>query len=168
MGLVPYELEALQTDLQGFIINMRTFNNQYASLFNTLFVTGLRIGEITKQDRFIIKESPYFEIVTEKGSNNRIISSLELDSYFQYDYNLGRYPYTNTSSSVASYFMRRYMTKKTVYVGDKITTTHLFRHCLIKFLYSINWEVSQIAEFMGEKDNKNIIMYIDSQIFYVD
>lgn len=164
--LLPYDLESLQTDLQAFIIKIRTFNKRYASIFDLQFKTGLRIGECVQFNRFIFLDSPNFEIVTEKGSNNRIFTYTDFDSYFQDMYLLGQYPFPYCSESVASYFFRHYFKYSQVFVGDKGITTHLFRHCLIKFWHELGFDNAYIAENLGERDVKNIQLYIDSQLFY--
>ena len=164
--LEPYSLEALQTDLQGFIFNIRTFNKRYASIFDMQFKTGLRIGECVQSNRFIFLDSPNFEIITEKGSNNRIFTYTDFDPYFQDMYNSEQYPFPYCSESVASYFFRHYFKYSQVFVGDKGITTHLFRHCLVKFWHKLGFDNTYIAEQLGEKDIKNIQIYIDSQIYY--
>lgn len=164
--LLPYELESLQSDLQAFIIKIRTFNKRYASIFDLQFKTGLRIGECVQQNRFIFLDSPNFEIVTEKGSNNRIFTYTDFDSYFQDMYLLEEYPFHYCSESVASYFFRHYYKYSQVFVSDKGITTHLFRHCLVKFWHELGFDNAYIAENLGERDVKNIQLYIDSQLFY--
>ena len=164
--LLPYSLESLQTDLQAFIIRMRTFNKRYASIYDMQFKTGLRIGECVQANRFIFLDSPKFKIIAEKGSNDRIFNYTEFDHYFQDMYLLGQYPFPYCSESVASYFFRHYYKYSQVFVGDKGITTHLFRHCIIKFWHQFGFDNMYIAENIGEKDVKNIQLYIDSKLFY--
>ena len=164
--LLPYDLESLQTDLQAFIIKIRTFNKRYASIFDMQFKTGLRIGECVHPSRFIFLDSPLFKIITEKGSNDRIFNYTDFDSYFQDMYLLEEYPFPYCTESVASYFFRHYYKYSQVIVGDKGITTHLFRHCLIKFWHELGFDNAYIAENLGERDVKNIQLYIDSQLFY--
>lgn len=164
--LLPYDLESLQTDLQAFIINMRVFNKRYASLFNLQFTTGLRIGECVNENRFIFQSAPYFKIITEKGSNDRIINALDQDLYFIDMYNMNLFPFPHCSESTASYFFRRYYKYSQCFVGDKGITTHLFRHCIVKFWHELGFSDEYIAEQIGEKDVKNIKLYIESQLFY--
>ena len=164
--LLPYSLESLQTDLQAFIIRMRTFNKRYASIYDMQFKTGLRIGECVQANRFIFLDSPKFKIIAEKGSNVRIFDYTEFDPYFQDMYLKGQYPFPYCSESVASYFFRHYYKYSQVFVGDKGITTHLFRHCIIKFWHQFGFDNMYIAENIGEKDVKNIQLYIDSKLFY--
>lgn len=164
--LIPYNLESLQTDLQAFIIDMRVFNKRYASLFHLQFTTGLRIGECVDSSRFIFQKSPYFKIITEKGSNDRLINSLDQDLYFIDMYNMNMFPFPHCSESTSSYLFRRYFKYSQCFVGGKGITTHLFRHCIIKFWYELGFTEEYIAEQIGEKDVKNIKLYIDSQLFY--
>lgn len=164
--LEPYTLEALQADLQGFVINIRTFNKRYASVFDLQFKTGLRIGECVQPNRFVFLDSPNFKIITEKGSNDRIFDKNEFDPYFQDMYNSVQYPFPYCSESVASYFFRNYYKYSQVFVGDKGITTHLFRHCLVKFWHELGFDNAYIAENLGEKNVKNIQLYIDSKLFY--
>lgn len=164
--LLPYELESLQTDLQAFIIKIRTFNKRYASVFDLQFKTGLRIGECVQANRFVFLDTPNFKIITEKGSNDRIFNNTDFDDYFQDMYNLTEYPFPYCSVSVASYFFRNYYKYSQVFVGDKGITTHLFRHCLVKFWHELAFDDAYIAEQLGEVDVKNVKLYIDSQLFY--
>lgn len=164
--LEPYSLEALQEDLQGFIFNIRAFNKRYASIFDMQFKTGLRIGECVQPNRFVFLDSPQFEIVTEKGSNNRIFNYTEFDDYFQDMYKLEQYPFPYCSESVASYFFRNYYKYSQVFVGDKGITTHLFRHCLVKFWHELGFDDEYIAAQIGEREVKNVKLYINSQLYY--
>lgn len=164
--LLPYSLEALQTDLQGFIFNIRVFNKRYASIFDMQFKTGLRIGECVQPSRFVFLDDPNFKIITEKGSIDRIFDYTEFDNYFQDMYLLEQYPFPYCSESVASYFFRHYFKYSQVFVGDKGITTHLFRHCIVKFWHELGFDDAYIAEQLGEVDVKNIKLYIDSQLYY--
>lgn len=164
--LLPYSLESLQADLQAFVIDIRRFNKRYASLFNLQFTTGLRIGECVDQNRFIFQTAPYFKIITEKGSNDRTLNTLDQDLYFIDMYNINMFPFPHCSESTASYFFRRYYKYSQCFVGNKGITTHLFRHCIIKFWHELGFSDEYIAEQIGEKDVKNIKLYIDSQLYY--
>ena len=164
--LEPYSLEALQEDLQGFIFKIRAFNKRYASIFDMQFKTGLRIGECVQHNRFVFLDSQQFKIITEKGSNDRIFNYTDFDDYFKDMYLSVQYPFPFCSVSVASYFFRHYYKYSQVYVGDKGITTHLFRHCLVKFWHELGFDDLYIAEQLGEKDVKNIKLYIDSQLYY--
>ena len=164
--LQPYSLEDLQNDLQVFVINMRYFNKRYASIFDMQFKTGLRIGECVQPSRFVFLDLPHFKIITEKGSNDRIFNYTDFDAYFQDMYLLDQYPFPYCSESVASYFFRHYYKYSQVYVGDKGITTHLFRHCIVKFWHELGFDDAYIAEQLGEKDVKNIKLYINSKLYY--
>ena len=117
--LLQYQLESLRDDLQAFILNIRAFNKRYASIFDLQFKTGLRIGECVQPDRFIFLDSPQFQIITEKGSNNRIFNYKDFDDYFQDMYLSNQYPFKYCSESVASYFFRHYYKYSQVFVGNK-------------------------------------------------
>lgn len=164
--LEPYSLEALQEDLQGFIFNIRAFNKRYASIFDMQFKTGLRIGECVQPNRFVFLDSPNFKIITEKGSNDRIFDYTEFDDYFRDMYVLEQYPFPYCSESVASYFFRQYYKYSQVFVGDKGITTHLFRHCLVKFWHELGFDDEYIAAQIGEREVKNVKLYINSQLYY--
>ena len=164
--LQPYNLEDLQNDLQVFILNIRAFNKRYASIFDLQFKTGLRIGECVQPNRFVFMDPPHFKIITEKGSNERVFDSSVGDVFFQDMYNVGIFPFHYTSSSTATYFFKHYYKYSQVFVESKGITTHLFRHCLVKFWHELGFDNQYIAEQLGEKDVKNIQLYIDSQLFY--
>ena len=164
--LLPYNLQDLQNDLQVFVINMRSFNKRYASIFDMQFKTGLRIGECVQHNRFVFLDSPHFKIITEKGSNDRIFNYKDFDAYFQDMYLLEQYPFPYCSESVASYFFRHYYKYSQVYVENKGITTHLFRHCIVKFWHELGFDNEYIAEQLGEKDVKNIKLYINSKLYY--
>lgn len=164
--LLQYELESLQEDLQAFIVNIRVFNKRYASIFDMQFKTGLRIGECVQPNRFVILDSPQFKIITEKGSVDRIFNYKDFDDYFKDMYLSNQYPFPYCSVSVASYFFRRYYKYSQVFVGDKGITTHLFRHCIVKFWHELGFDDEYIAEQIGEKEVKNVKLYINSKLYY--
>ena len=159
-------LKQINENIDTFIKDIDTFNLKYSALFDTLNKFGFRVGEITSSDRWILTAFPTIEIVTEKGSNNRFIDVADFNFWVQKAVTRGLFPFPYTSNSVASYFVTKYFPISPLYVKTKIITTHIFRHALIKNMSVDGYTVEQISAFIGEKNDKNTLGYINSVIMH--
>ena len=164
--MYPYNLQSLQTDLQGFLNTIERISATYHLAFRVQYVTGCRFNELRQISRFSIIDSTDFSLQPQKGNNLRtlpisiippeFISMIQAqDDYFQ-----------GLTQSTASYYFRTFYFGKRIFHNNKQLTTNLFRHHFCKSLYNSGYTVSQIAYNLGERDQKNAENYIFSDLVY--
>ena len=164
--MIPYNFQALQSDLQGFLYSIERISATYHLAFRVQYVTGCRFNELRQISRFSIVDSTQYNLQPQKGNNVRIlplnllppefISMIQAqDAYFE-----------GLTQSTASYYFRTFYFNKRIFHDNKQLTTNLFRHHFCKSLYNSGYTVSQIAYNLGERDQKNAENYIFSDLYY--
>ncbi len=160
-----YDLEKFDVDMFEFSNKYLTYNDIYWSLFVDLFNTGLRSCEILDKNRFTLLESGEYLIETAKGSNNRHLSTLYFSDLFNNAFSNGGFLYSGITYQRLDHIFKISWGSPNVFQHKKRLSTHLFRHMLCKSMYNDGFEVQEIADFMGEVNNKNILGYINSTIY---
>jgi len=161
-----YDLERFDLDMLEFSNKYLTHNIIFHSIFVDLFNTGLRSCEILDKNRFTLNENGEYLINTAKGSNDRVLNSLYFSELFNDAFLSGNFLYENISYQRLDYIFKISWGTPNVYQHKKRLSTHLFRHMLCKSMYNNAIEVQDIADFMGEVNNNNILGYINSVIQY--
>lgn len=134
------------------------------SVFDTLNKTGLRCNEVLEFNRWNILSENLFQVTTEKKSNPRLFAADELNPlYSDLLKNDATVLLIHNYKSIARKF-KLFCPFTRLTVGSKQISTHLFRHNYVKMLYHQGQTIEQIAAKIGEKDPKNILGYINSQI----
>lgn len=134
-------------------------------VFETLYNTGLRINELIDYSRLELIDTNTVLIQTQKFSNPRIIHLSEFNITYIENFvnnNLRNFirSYSYYSSKITAY-NNEY---PNLYVEGKKVTTHIFRHNYVKKLSDSGLSVTEISAIIGERDNKNTLGYIYSQI----
>jgi len=135
------------------------------SLFDTLYKTGLRVGEIIDFSRWAVIDKKYIQVQTLKGSNPRTFKSSELNQIYVdlIRYNtiyLAQFNYKNLSRA-----FNRFAPYSHLLIGNKQVSTHLFRYNKAKQLKAKGYSDIEIQIYLGEKDLKNALVYINSKIY---
>ncbi len=135
------------------------------SLFDSLYKTGLRVGEIIDFSRWSIIDKKYLQVQTLKGSNPRTFKNKELNQIYvdltRYNTTyLAQFNYKNLSRA-----FNRFAPYSQLLIGNKQVSTHLFRHNKAKQLKAKGYSDIEIQTYLGEKDLKNALVYINSKIF---
>ena len=71
--MYPYNFQALQTDLQGFLHSIERISATYYLAFRVQYVTGCRFNELRRISRFSIIDSTQYSLQPQKGNNLRIL-----------------------------------------------------------------------------------------------
>lgn len=164
--MLPYNFQSLQADLQGFLNSIERISATYYLAFRVQHVTGCRFNELRYINRFSIVDSTDFSLQPQKGNNLRTLPISIIPSEFlsmiqsQDDY------FEGLTQSTASYYFRTFYFNKRIFHDNKQLTTNLFRHHYCKFLHNAGYSISQIANNLGERDQKNAENYIFSNLYY--
>lgn len=134
------------------------------AVFDTLNLTGLRCNEALEFERWTILTDNLFQVTTEKKSSPRLFNAEELNPlYSDLLKNDATYLLTHNYKSVARKF-KLFCPYSNLVVGNKQISTHLFRHNYVKKLFNQGQSIQQISDKIGEKEPKNILGYVNSQI----
>ncbi len=137
------------------------------ALFNTLYLTGLRAGEVIDFSRWSVDTAGNFTVLTEKNSNPRTFASDELDPLFA---DIITTQNTHLITFNYKYLQRtfnKFATYSQLFIGNKQVSTHLFRHNKAKRMILEGYTDTQIQSYLGEKDIKNALSYINSEVFTI-
>jgi len=134
-------------------------------LFDTLYNTGLRVNELLEYSRVEIIDTETVQVITQKFSNPRLIEITEINPiYFAH-------LAADTLKSIIrsySYYSNKFVLFNSLFprlaIKDKRITTHLFRHNYVKRLHDDGMSIPEISEIIGEREEKNTMGYIYSQI----
>ncbi|NOZ36007.1 MAG: site-specific integrase [Chlorobi bacterium] len=148
------------------VVNTSELNDIFLhSLFDTLYKTGLRVGEVTDWSQWTIVSKKYLQVQTLKGSNPRTFKNKKLNQIYVdlIRYNttyLAQFNYKNLSRA-----FNRFAPYSQLLIGNKQVSTHLFRHNKAKKLKAKGYTDIEIQTYLGEKDLKNALVYINSKIY---
>jgi site-specific recombinase XerD len=158
----------LNTLSDTILKNASEFGSFFYDVFSLYYKFGFRTNELLSRDRWNVYDNDNFILNTEKGSNPRIIKKSDLNSsFFRFYFNTANHFIFTSPSSINIYF-NRFSNLPQLYVLDKKISVYLFRHNLIKQMFNQGSTVQDIANFMGEVENKNILGYINSAIYFND
>ena len=132
-----------------------------------MYLTGLRANEVLNFELWQVDEHQNLIVQTLKKSNPRTFSINEVSSIFA-----DLLIYDNTRLITFNYkYLQRHFNKfvhyQKLYTGNKKISTHLFRHNKAKQLKQSGFTDIQIQTYLGEKDIKNALTYINSDIYYI-
>ena len=164
--MIPYNFQALQSDLQGFLYSIERISATYHLAFRVQYVTGCRFNELRQISRFSIVDSTQYSLIPQKGNNVRILPLNLLPPEFISMIQAQSTYFEGLTQSTASYYFRTFYFNKRIFHDNKQLTTNLFRHHFCKALYNSGYTVSQIAYNLGERDQKNAENYIFSDLMF--
>jgi site-specific recombinase XerD len=134
-------------------------------IFDTLYRTGLRINELLEYERVSLIDIDTVQVITQKFSNPRIIPLSDFNPIYIAHLASGQLPALIRSYSYYSSKMLIYNSlHPRLYIKNKQVTTHLFRHNYVKRLFDLGQTIEQISETIGEREPKNTLGYVYSQI----
>lgn len=135
------------------------------SLFETLFLTGLRAGEVLDFSRWTVTPEGNLTVQTQKNSSPRIFKPEELSSVFADVILTNNIQLIRFNYKYIQRLFNRFSTYPQIFVGNKQVSTHLFRHNKAKRMLVEGYTDIQIQSYLGEKDLKNALNYINSDVY---
>jgi len=134
-------------------------------IFDTLYRTGLRINELLEYERITLIDIDTVQVITQKFSNPRLIPLSDFNSIFISHLASGS---LHTLIRSYSYYSSKILIYNSLfprlYIKNKQVTTHLFRHNYVKKLFEEGQSIEEISEIIGERESKNTMGYVYSQI----
>lgn len=159
-------INELDTMLNGVIEAANSRSIIFAQFFQNLKNTGLRFSELKHTERWYFDKDLILWVPTLKGGNPRTNMENLITPWLLSHIRTNSNPFLRIDNSTASYWIYSFLPVGNLYHETKVLKTHLFRHLLAKQMHKSGYTYNQIMLFFGEVDLKNILSYIDSEIYY--
>ena len=174
-----YNLNELEQLLIQTLDNSHTFNIYYHALYETLFKTGIRasealnfslweiqIGDLDDPNNINeIRDKALFTLHTLKENSIRVFRYAELSPVYG---DCLLFSYRNplpANYDNAERWLQRMFPVANIYIKTKPAGTHIFRHYKVKKLDDQGYTLTEIANYIGHKDEKNTLVYLTSTIY---
>jgi len=150
---------------KSIIAHSKSYDMYSYIIFDTLYKTGLRINELLDYSRVSIIDINSVLVQTQKFSNPRIIPISDFNSVYIAHLASGSLFNLIRSYSYYSEKMLLYNSQfHKLFINKKRISTHLYRHNFVKRLFDNDYTIPQISTTIGERDDKNTLGYVYSQI----
>ena len=164
MALIRATLAQLQAELQKVIVSTQPDRPTTAAIFQLMYNTGLRVGEVLRVDRWAELGPDNYEVVLSKGEVSREVARALVPEELQLRYDNQKPFEFETYSSVNNTF--KYYGSGILFGSDtRRTTCHAFRYRYMKQLSEEGRTIAQIAETMGHINFANSAAYVQSEIW---
>ncbi len=161
----PLTLDELNSTCKTIIDRCNPNYPELALFFSTLYQYGLRHIELYELSRWTVVSSKEIVIQTAKKGNTRIIDSRSIDPQLYAIVASGQSEWTLCRYNSMRYYAQHYSDYPFAVIGRKEVGMHIFRHTFIKNLYDSGWTIPDISVHIGEKDDKNTSIYVNSIIY---
>jgi site-specific recombinase XerD len=135
------------------------------ALFDTLYKTGLRAGEVLNFSLWSVDSPDSLTVQTQKNSIPRTFAPDELSPVFADVLLTQNTRLINYNYKYLQRIFRRFAPYPQLFIGNKQVSTHLFRHNKAKRLILEGCTDTQIQTYLGEKDLKNALVYVNSEVY---
>lgn len=141
------------------------FSELHFSLFNTMYLTGVRFNDLKNFSYFLVDGQYFFTCEMSKNSNKIIFSYHELDPSFA-----NSVIKSNSLAFLSSYrnslrYFDIVVPGSRLYAGKKNISTHIFRHNKAKKMFDTGSSVVEIQTALGHSSSDNSLRYIHSKIY---
>ena len=159
---VIYSADAIDRDLKR-ILNLTYFNSPlFYTFFEIMYELGVRAGEAINIQLWKRTVNNTITLQPQKNNEKRIFDASIINSTFiDYIDNPDTFPSYVNYSRLNSEF-RKYTMFHKIYVGDKSSSLHLFRHNFVKKLQVQGYTDIEIKEVMGERNLSSVASYTNS------
>lgn len=144
---------------------MQLYDKSAYHIFNNLSLTGARFNDIMSINNWYIKDKDFIILKPNKGNNERVFKSKELDSIFlswiEKKVDIKR---LRSYSTCNRYFIHLFPINPIIQKKKRLTT-HIFRHVYAKNLKKNDLSDEQIQKKLGEKELKSAQNYIYSTLY---
>lgn len=166
---LPLSVTELQLFADEIIRHVERYRPEYARLVNLQRKAGNRINEMFEPDRWTFPRSSNVQIRPQKGNATRVIALSDLgfasaEAMKPVLADMARLP-KGQYERAFSQAVRDVGLWRLYESGYTHPSTHFFRHLKIKMLKSENFDEEFIANWIGEKNVRNLDYYFDSQFF---
>lgn len=159
---VVYSNDAIDRDLSRICNCVAKYEQVFYPYFEVMYDLGVRAVESYDISRWRIDSSGAVVLHPQKGNDIRIFDQTLLSSTFL--------AYIKGEIKVPDYInydrlnsaFRRYTMYHGIYVGDKKSSLHLFRHNFVKQQMLLGYTPEEIQSILGERNIKSAMSYINS------
>lgn len=130
--------------------------------FEIMYRTGCRASESINRNLWTFESNKTVTLQPLKGNLSRHFFIEDLPASFitflEYNEDTGYYYNYNT----LSYLFKQLSLYRNIFIGNKESTLHLFRHNHVKLLLAEGYTDIEIQNTLGEKNMKSALSYITS------
>lgn len=137
----------------------------YGSYMETMYITGLRVSEVTQYERWRKISDNYYCVRLEKSNQERIIDESILPVQFRlalvFEMKSHYYCYNRKLERL----FRENSPYRYIKTGNRVINNHLFRHNYIKQLYWVQgMSVTEIMNVTKHNSELSVYNYTNSKI----
>lgn len=137
----------------------------YGAYMETMYLTGLRVSEVTEYKRWRKISDNYYSVRLEKSNQERLIDENMLPVQFRlalvYEMKNHYYCYNRKLERL----FRENSPYRSIKTGNRIINNHLFRHNYIKQLYWVQGlSITEIRNITKHNSELSVYNYTNSKI----
>lgn len=131
--------------------------------FEVMFLLGCRASESFNKSLWRKTSEFIYELSPLKGNNRRFFHTQDVPDSFKFYLENDRAVSYSLNYNKLSYLFKQLSLYRSIYVGEKQSTLHLFRHNYVKILLANHFTNEEIQHRLGEKNLKSAMAYISSE-----
>ena len=159
---ITYSADAIDRDLNRVCNCIAKHEPIFYPYFEVMYDLGVRAVESFDMSRWRVDVSGAVVLQPQKGNDVRIFDKNLLSStflsYIKGEINIPDYINYDRLNSA----FRRYTMYYNMYVGNKKSSLHLFRHNFVKQQMLLGYSDEEIQQILGERNIKSAQAYINS------
>lgn len=153
----------LDSNLKSIVDRVKEIEPSVYPCFSVMYFTGCRASESFDKSLWLRNQDNSYILHPLKNNNVRYFSSFEIPFEFQLFLES-----SNALPSFINYEKLRYLFKSfslypRIWIGNKESTLHLYRHNYVKKLIDQGFTNEEIQIKLGEKSMKSALSYIESR-----
>lgn len=130
--------------------------------YECMYFLGCRSVETIERDRWEFIEDNFLVLRTSKKNNQRIFKINDIPSSFLAYLKNESLEDNFVTYQKLNYNFNKYFIYSHIYVGNKVSRLHLFRHNYVKILIEKGFTNEEIKDKLGEKNQSSADIYINS------
>lgn len=130
--------------------------------YECMYYLGCRSIEALERNRWEFVEDNFLVLRTSKRNNQRIFKTSDVPNSFIEFLNNDLLDSNFVTYQKLNYNFNKYFIYSRIYVGNKESRLHLFRHNYVKLLIDKGFTNEEIKDKLGEKHQSSADIYINS------
>ena len=159
---VVYSADAIDRDLSRICNCIAKYEPVFYPYFEVMYDLGIRAVESYDISRWKIDPSGAVILQPQKNNDVRIFDkdllSTTFLSYIKGEIDIPSYINYDRLNSA----FKRYTMYHGIYIGDKISSLHLFRHNFVKQQLLLGYNDAEIQQILGERNIESAQSYVNS------
>lgn len=152
----------LDVSLRNVVDKCKVTEPFFFPQFSAMYYLGIRANESIIKNRWEKVDNNIYKLTPLKKNNIRLFDVREIPEDFLNYINNARVIELTPSYSQLNYLFKIFFTYRSLFVGDKQSTLHLFRHNYVKKLIDKGFTNDEIMVDLGERTMGSTRAYIDS------